>query len=211
MTLISCSSGLYNAAAHGDISAFEAGLAEGGDINATTLTGKTPLYGAAAAGQTEMLRYLLSKGAQLEAKDMMGRTALGAAKLYGQKDAEKTLLKLGASESNCGVYESPKTVKGKRIVINLNGATRTDVTGAVSNAHGSDTYYFSSGNSGKSSYTNFTYSKIGLEEAAITEAGPEYSGTYYLDFTSPNGGTVRGEIMDEADKFTISGATFSIR
>lgn len=212
-SLVSCSPAVYKAAYRGDVGALEKAIAKGGSIHETTVTGKTPLYGAAAAGQTQMVRYLVSKGAQLEAKDDSGVTALGAAKLFGQKDTEKTLLGLGASARNCGVYESPKSVAGKTIVINLNGATIRDDSGTTRSGSGVERYHFSSGNSGRNSRygTNYKYGKTGVQNAAISEAGQDCSITTYLRFTSPNGGTASVEGANESEEWTTSGASFSIR
>lgn len=219
VTLLSCSSGAFNAASQGDIKAFEAAIADGGNINEKTMTGKTPLYGAAAAGKTEMVRYLVSKGADLEAKDYLGRTALGAAKLNARKDTEAALLKLGADAAHCGVYESPASIKGKTVYIDLSNATRAYPSGRIESfARGDyESYQFTSGNTIENVYgrayhiQTVEYSKTGLETATISDENPARDlRTYELRFTSPTGGDVSGSGMD-GDDFSIRGGRFSVR
>ncbi|HEX7177981.1 MAG TPA: TonB family protein [Pyrinomonadaceae bacterium] len=66
---------LIRAAAQGDAGAVSALLADGADVNVSTLKGVTALIGAAFFGHADVVRVLLHAGADVRMKDYLGLTA----------------------------------------------------------------------------------------------------------------------------------------
>ena len=64
------------AAGNGHLSATQALLAAGANIELTDQAGKTALMWAAYTGKFETLELLLSKGAKVDAHDLFGETAV---------------------------------------------------------------------------------------------------------------------------------------
>jgi hypothetical protein len=67
---------LVAAAESGDVTAAEAALNAGADINARDANGRTALMIAAFGGKTDLIRFLISRHADVNLKDAQGRTAI---------------------------------------------------------------------------------------------------------------------------------------
>ena len=88
---------LWGAAVAGKLTAIEAALAEGTDVNAQDdELGLPPLAWAALHGQTEAMRLLIEKGADVNARSEDGNTPLHGAAFLGQAEAAKLLIDNGA-------------------------------------------------------------------------------------------------------------------
>ncbi|MEX0714509.1 MAG: ankyrin repeat domain-containing protein [Pirellulales bacterium] len=72
----SCGTALHAACESGDLAAARYLLAQGANVNATTIWGQTPLMEAAERGHADLLRLFLAAGADVSAADEEGRTAL---------------------------------------------------------------------------------------------------------------------------------------
>lgn len=88
---------LLRAAKVGQLSAVQALLAQGADLEAQEKTsGWTPLIWMAAKGHSEGVRFLCARGARKEARGRDGLTALMAAARWGKQDAVAALVEAGA-------------------------------------------------------------------------------------------------------------------
>jgi hypothetical protein len=88
---------LLSAAQRGDVTAVQALLAKGADVNAMANNGRTALIEASQNGHLDVVQVLLAKGADVNAKDSLGFSALQMAS--GQKghlDVVQVLLAKGA-------------------------------------------------------------------------------------------------------------------
>ena len=74
-------------------------LANGADINAKDVDGRTALHWAAWYGYTEAVKLLLAVGADVNAKDDLGRTALHWAAWHGCTEVVALLKAHGAEEA----------------------------------------------------------------------------------------------------------------
>ena len=92
------SSDLHSAAKRGDITAVNALLAKGAEVNAKDKDGRTALMYAAGNGHTETVETLLAKGAEVNAEDKGGRTALMYATWKGHTKIVRLLKQAGARE-----------------------------------------------------------------------------------------------------------------
>jgi ankyrin repeat protein len=99
-------SDLTNAAWRGDVSAVQALLAKGADVNMKAAGGMTALMSAAHEGRFAVVQALLAKGADVNASRDDGVTALMLASLPGFLDVVQALLASGAdvnAKSNIGL------------------------------------------------------------------------------------------------------------
>ena len=76
---------LWHAANQGDMDTVRILLATNAvDVNATSISNRTPLFWTAACGHVEIVKLLLSHGAEHDYHDVDGRSPLMIARLYGQ-------------------------------------------------------------------------------------------------------------------------------
>jgi predicted LPLAT superfamily acyltransferase len=89
-------SDLSGAAFRGDLSAVQASLAKGSDVNATSRGGVTALIMASQNGHVDVVRALLDAKADVNAKTTDGATALSLAKAKNHSEVVRLLQSAGA-------------------------------------------------------------------------------------------------------------------
>ncbi len=88
---------LSKAVTDGNISAINALLASGANINAKNFEGWTPLHMAVMKNSRDIVELLISKGADVNAKGSRGLTPLHGAAIKGQRDIAELLISKGAN------------------------------------------------------------------------------------------------------------------
>lgn len=89
---------LFNAVLKGRIVIVQTLLKQGVDVNARTVSGKTPLMAAAYKGYADILQLLIEYGADTGARDARGETALKLAERGGFSRAAQVLKAAGAAQ-----------------------------------------------------------------------------------------------------------------
>ena len=123
VVLVGCGTGIYEAAAKGNIEVVKQHLAAGTDVNAKDEIGNTPLHWAADAGHKEIVELLIAKGADLNEKDnRLRKTPLDA----GHSPlAAVTLLEKNVAAGNPGMWIG--STDGNAEQVWLNGEWILDV------------------------------------------------------------------------------------
>ncbi|HEX7044155.1 MAG TPA: ankyrin repeat domain-containing protein [Burkholderiales bacterium] len=89
---------LFNAVLKGRLAVVHTLLKQGVNVNARTVTGKTPLMAAAYKGYSDIVKLLLDNGAEPGARDKRGDTALKIAQRGGYTRVVDVLRAAGATE-----------------------------------------------------------------------------------------------------------------
>ena len=115
---------LFSSAILGKTERVKSLLADGIDVNAATVTGRTAMMAASFNGNIRVVRALLAYGADVNVADNMGSTALMDAVIFGSEELVKLLLTAGANvdavdRQNISVLEKAKKTKYSNIVKNF--------------------------------------------------------------------------------------------
>jgi len=82
----------------GDTNVAQILLDHGANINAITVTGKTPLFKASEEGRLELVRLLLARGADVHIRSRKGQTAFQVATSNNHTHIAQLLLEHGAEK-----------------------------------------------------------------------------------------------------------------